>query len=111
MLSAITTLFGSAMPCKRAAKFGVSPTIACSWEVPEQCQITDDHQPRCDAYPRSGSGAWVFRPHSSDQLQPCADGSLGVVLVGLRIREIHQSPGHELSRQAAERSTVSATHF
>jgi predicted ATPase len=30
MLSAMTTLLGSAMPCKRAARFGVSPTIACS---------------------------------------------------------------------------------
>ena len=28
--SAITTVFGSATPCKRAARFGVSPTIACS---------------------------------------------------------------------------------
>ena len=30
VLSAMTTLFGSAMPCKRAARFGVSPTMACS---------------------------------------------------------------------------------
>jgi hypothetical protein len=30
VLSAITTLFGSATPCKRAARFGVSPTMACS---------------------------------------------------------------------------------
>src|SRR5580693_4168802 len=35
VLSAITTLFGSAMPCKRAARFGVSPTMACSCEAPE----------------------------------------------------------------------------
>ena len=30
VLSAITTVFGSAVPCKRAARFGVSPTMACS---------------------------------------------------------------------------------
>jgi hypothetical protein len=30
VLSAMTTLFGSAIPCKRAARFGVSPTMACS---------------------------------------------------------------------------------
>jgi hypothetical protein len=30
VLSAITTPFGSAIACKRAARFGVSPTIACS---------------------------------------------------------------------------------
>ena len=28
--AAMMTLFGSAMPCKRAARFGVSPTTACS---------------------------------------------------------------------------------
>ena len=30
VLSAMTTLFGSAMPCKRAVRLGVSPTMACS---------------------------------------------------------------------------------
>ena len=30
VLSAMTTMFGSATPCRRAARFGVSPTIACS---------------------------------------------------------------------------------
>jgi hypothetical protein len=30
VLSAMTTVFGSATPCKRAARFGVSPTMACS---------------------------------------------------------------------------------
>ena len=30
VLSAITTLLGSARPCSRAARLGVSPTIACS---------------------------------------------------------------------------------
>ena len=30
VLSAMTTVFGSAMPCRRAARFGVSPTTACS---------------------------------------------------------------------------------
>ncbi len=30
VLSAMTTVFGSAIPCSRAARFGVSPTTACS---------------------------------------------------------------------------------
>ena len=30
VLSAMTTVFGSAMLCRRAARFGVSPTMACS---------------------------------------------------------------------------------
>ena len=35
MLSAMTTLFGSARPCKRAARFGVSPTMPRSWASPD----------------------------------------------------------------------------
>jgi hypothetical protein len=35
VLSAITTLFGSARPCKRAAWFGVSPTMPRSCASPE----------------------------------------------------------------------------
>jgi hypothetical protein len=35
VLSAITTLFDSAVPCNLAARFGVSPTMACSWDAPE----------------------------------------------------------------------------
>jgi hypothetical protein len=31
VLFAITTVFGAAIPCNRAARFGVSPTMACSW--------------------------------------------------------------------------------
>jgi hypothetical protein len=34
VLSETTTVFGSAMTCSRAAKFGVSPTTACSWADP-----------------------------------------------------------------------------
>ena len=30
VFSAMTTVFGSATPCRRAARFGVSPTTACS---------------------------------------------------------------------------------
>ena len=35
VLSAITTLFVSAVPCNLAARFGVSPTMACSGDAPE----------------------------------------------------------------------------
>ena len=35
MLSAMTTVFGSAMPCRRAARFGVSPTMPRSCASPD----------------------------------------------------------------------------
>ena len=48
--------------------------------------------------------AWVFSaPDCCDQLQPCAHGSLCVVLVGLRIPEVNQnSIAHVLRYEAAE---------
>ena len=52
-------------------------------------------------------GAWVFRcADSRDQLQPCAHGPLGVVLMGLRIAEVDQDAvAHVLRHEATE-----ATH-
>jgi len=41
--------------------------------------------------------------HSSDQLQPCTHGSLGVILVCLRVAEIDQNAvAHELRDETAE---------
>ena len=52
-------------------------------------------------------GAWVFRcAYRSDQLQPCAHGSLCVVLMGLRVAEVDEHTiAHVLRDEAAE-----ATH-
>ena len=44
MLAAITTLSGSATPCKRAARFGVSPTMALLLGSARADQVADDHQ-------------------------------------------------------------------
>ena len=50
--------------------------------------------------------------YGSDQLQPCAHGPLGVVLVGLRVAEVDEDTvAHVLRDEAAEATTVSATHF
>ena len=100
VLFAITTLFGCAMPCSRAARLGVSPTIACSWEGPEPIRSPTTTRPV--AMPtRVWSGAWVFRAPTT-----CAHGQLCVVLMGLGIPEIHQHPvAHVLRNEAAE-----ATH-
>ena len=51
MLSAITTVFGSAMLCRRAARFGVSPTMPLLLRITRADQVTDHDQPRRDADP------------------------------------------------------------
>ena len=50
--------------------------------------------------------------HRSDQCEPCAHGSLCVVLVSLRIAEVDENAvAHVLCYEAAEALTVSVTHF
>ena len=75
-------------------------------------QIAYHHQSRCDADTRLEGRIGLQITYSSHQLQPRADGSLCVILVRLRIAEIHQDPiPHVLRYEAAEALTVSATHF
>ena len=45
MLSAMTTVFGSAIPCRRAARFGVSPTIRLLLRRTRSDQVADHDQP------------------------------------------------------------------
>ena len=103
MLSAMTTLFGSAMPCRRAARFGVSPTMPRSCASPDPIRSPTTTSPV--AMPtRVCSGACVFRAaHRRDQLQPRAHRPLGVVLMGLRIAEVDQDAvAHVLRHEPAE---------
>ena len=103
MLSAMTTVFGSAMPCKRAARFGVSPTMPCSCAAPDPIRSPTTTTPV--AMPtRVWSGAWVFRAlTAADQLQPGPHRPLGVVLVRLRIAEVHEHAiAHVLRYEPAE---------
>jgi hypothetical protein len=49
-------------------------------------QITNDHQPRCDADARLERRVGLQIAYSSDQLHPCAHGLLGVVFVFLAFK-------------------------
>ena len=88
MLSAMTTLFGSASPCKRAARFGVSPTMPRSCEAPASDQIADHYQPSRNADARLKGRMGLQSTHRRDQCQTRAHSPLGVVLMRLRIAEI-----------------------
>ncbi len=112
VLSATTTLFGSATPCKRAARFGVSPTMPCSCAAPDPIRSPTTTSPV--AMPtRVCRGAGDFSAvNRRDQFQPRAHRPLGVVLMGLRIAEIDQHPvAHVLRHEAPKRRTVAATDF
>ena len=103
MLSAMTTVFGSAMPCRRAARFGVSPTMPRSWASPDPIRSPTTTKPV--AMPtRVWSGNTDFnRGNRYDQLQPCPYCSLGVILMSLRIAKIDEDAvTHIFGHEAAE---------
>ena len=69
-------------------------------------QIADNHQSRRDADTGLEGCVGLQAAYRSDQLQPCAHGSLGVILVGLGVAEVDQDPvAHVLRDETAE-----ATH-
>ena len=99
----MTTLFGSATPCKRAARFGVSPTIACSLRSARSDQVPNDHQTRCDTDPRLQGCVRLEATYRRDQLQARSHCSLCVIFMGLRVSKIHQHPvTHVLRDKAAD---------
>ena len=68
--SAMTTMFGSAMPCRRAARFGVSPTIASLLRRTRTDQVTDHDQPGRNSDTGLQWSARLERGYRRDQLQP-----------------------------------------
>ena len=94
-------MFGSAIACRRAARFGVLPTTACSRN--RTLATADHHQAGGDA---NADRERLFRVrlepcNSGDDIEPRAHGSLGIVLVRTRIAEIGQYPvAPEIGKEA-----------
>ena len=104
VLSAMTTVFGSAIPCRRAARFGVSPTIASLLRFARADQVADDHEPGRDpdTHLQQNTGGGLDLQHRLDQGKPGPHRALGIVLMGLGIAEIGQhSVAHVLGDEAA----------
>ena len=68
-------------------------------------QIADDHQPGGDADASLKGRVGLQSAYCSDQFQPCAHGTLCVVLVGLRIAEVDQDPVAHVLRDEAAKAT------
>ena len=79
--SATTTLFGSATPCRRAARFGVRRQLLAP-EGTRPYQVADYHQSR--RYPDTRlQGRVGLKITMASSVEPSAHGPLGIVLVGL----------------------------
>src|SRR6516225_4470889 len=53
-------------------------------------QVTDDHDPRGNTYPRREPAFRLDGTNGIHQLQPCAHRSLGIILLSLRVTEVGQ---------------------
>ena len=103
MLSAMTTVFGSAIPCRRAARFGVSPTTACSCAAPDPIRSPTTTSPVAIPTRVCREALRLQAADRSDHLQSRPYRSLGVVLMGLRVAEIHEhAVAHVLRYEPAE---------
>ena len=102
--AAMTTASGSARACRRAARFGVSPTTDCSCAEPSPIRSPTTTSPV--AIP---TRAWSLtdltsrRPTASIDAQPRPDRPLGIVLMRLRVAEIDQhAVAHVFGDKAVE---------
>ena len=80
--------------------------------LPRSDQVADYDQPGGNADASLQWTAGLQRAHRCDQLQPRPHRTLGVVLVGLGIAEVHSTPSPMyFATNPPKRCTVSATHF
>src|SRR5262245_48713528 len=104
--SAITTVFGSAIPCRRAARFGVSPTMPRSCASPDPIRSPTTTSPV--AMPtRVCNEAGVLKcDHRRDQLEPGTHRPLGVILMGLGVAKVDKHAVPHIARH----ETAEAAH-
>src|SRR5215813_4515932 len=96
--SAMTTVFGSAISCRRAARFGVSPTMPQFLSIARFNQIADNGQPRGNANTGLQRSGRLECDHRSDHLQPRAHCSIGVILMGLGVAKVDEHAVAEIPR-------------
>lgn len=86
----MTTVFGSAIACRRAARFGVSPMMLRSFVSPDPIRSPTTTSPV--AMPMRGlqRGARLDCGHRSDQLESRPYRPFGIVLMRARKAEINQ---------------------
>ena len=104
-------VFGVAMVCSRAARFGVSPTTPRSCAAPSPIRSPTTTSPVAipSGYCRASRAGFGYR---RDQLQPGPHRLLGIVLMRLRISEINQhAVAHIFGDKAVKAATVSATQW
>src|SRR5262245_20283918 len=58
--------------------------------IAQSNQIADNDQPGCNANTGLQRSRWLERPYRSNHLQPGANCSLGVILMGLRVAKVHK---------------------
>jgi hypothetical protein len=98
----MTSAFGSAEACSRAARFGGFADDRLFLRRALADQVADDHQPGGDADPRLElDGFDIEATDSVDRAQPRPDRPLGIVLMRSRVTEIDQNAVAHVFRDKA----------
>src|SRR6516164_5545027 len=71
-------------------------------------QVTDDHDPRGNTYPRREPAFRLDGTNGVRQLQPCAHRSLGIILLSLRVTEVGQDA---IAHVFSDKAIMSAYRF
>ena len=79
----MTTVFGAAIPCRRAARLGVSPTTPRSWGLPGADEIADYDQAGRHADAHLERLLDTQPADSFNKRQPGPHRALGIVPHGL----------------------------
>ena len=99
----MTTVFGSAIPCSRAARFGVSPTMPLLPRLARSDEVADNHKPSGDTDARLKESGVVQRTYGRDQLLARPNGTLGIVFMSFGVPEIHEhAVAHIIGDEPAE---------
>ena len=106
MLSAMTTVFGSAIALQTRRKVRRLADNRLLLRRTRSDQIADHDQAGGNANAGLQGRAGLQRADRLDQLQPRPHRPLGVVLVGLRIAEVHQHAVAHVFRYEARRSAA-----
>ena len=110
MVALITSVLGAAIPCRRAARLGVSPSAKCSCRVPPPTSPTTTSpvwNPRRTASctPRACVRR-VLRPQSLHDPQPSPHRPLGVIFMGAGVAEVDEQSIAEILRDMASKRAI-----
>ena len=106
----ITSVLGAAMPCRRAARLGVSPSANCSCRVPPPPHPRPPARYGCPGAPPGVPPlllqAGIELAHGLHDPEPGPHGPLGVIFVRQGIAEVDEQAIAEILRDMPSKRAI-----